>query len=144
MDRRAAGPGSGEPRWRRYGIHWHLFVRPHDLSAKARSAGSVAERYRSDSPDQVGRTPPEVLGWLRERIREALRDATGGWADPRRQGLEDLDGVDGRWARRLRGQLDKGLSSFQTVRVSDTGVVDVTAYAISGRDCDRHGTPGTG
>ncbi|HEX5493448.1 MAG TPA: hypothetical protein VFX70_02590 [Mycobacteriales bacterium] len=140
MDRQAPGRSPAGPRWKRYGIHWHLFVRRHDLGDRARSAGSAAEvveRYRSDPPDRVGHAPPEVLGWQRERIREALGDATPEWADGRRQGLDDLDGE---WARRLQSQLDKGLSSFQTVRVSDTRVVDVTAYAIRGRDCDQHQT----
>lgn len=138
IDRRAAVPStvpSTGPRWKRYGIHWHLFVRAHQLGDKARSTGPVDERYRSETPDLVRYSPPEVLDWQRDRIRDALRDATGGWADPGRQGLDDLDGE---WARRLRAQLDKGLSSFQTVRVSDTAMVDVTAYAISVKDCDRH------
>jgi len=124
-----------EPRWRRYRIHWHLFVRRHDLTDRERSAGAVAERYRTDPPDEVCDNPTEVLEWQRRQVREALAGAAPGWTDGQRQGLGDLDGE---WARRLRTQLDRGLSSFQTVRVSDTQLVDVTAYAISFHDCERH------
>jgi hypothetical protein len=135
IDRSGTPRGTTEPRWKRYGMHWHLFLRRHDLGDKARSAGLTAERYRSEAPDQVCYSPPEVLEWQRDRIREALEGATADWADGRRQGLDDLTGE---WARRLRAQLDKGLSSFQSVRVSDTDIVDVAAYAISRKDCGRH------
>ncbi|HEY9476626.1 MAG TPA: hypothetical protein VIS06_22605 [Mycobacteriales bacterium] len=135
IDRGGVARTPAEPRWRRYRIHWHLFVRRHDLGDRERSAGAVAERYRTDPPDEVRDNPAEVLEWQRREIRQALHGAAPGWADGRRQGLDDLDGE---WARRLRTQLDRGLSSFQTVRVSDTQMVHVTAYAISFTDCERH------
>lgn len=129
--------GSGEPRWKRYGIHWHLFARREGLADKSRSAGFVEEHYRSTAPDEVLYDPAEVLEWLRRQITQALRDAKGRWADPRAQGLDDLSDS-GQWARSLRALLDKGMSSFQRVRVSDSHVADLTAYAISSKDCERH------
>lgn len=137
MRRDRTGPTgrSTDPRWRRYGIHWHLFVRRHELADRARSAGFVDEHYRSAAPDEVGYSPAEVVDWQRGQIRAALRGATGTWADARRQGLDDLDGD---WARALHAQLDRGLSSVRTIRTSDTEVTELTAYAIGFAACTRH------
>jgi hypothetical protein len=129
--------GSGEPRWKRYGIHWHLFARREGLADRSRSAGFVDDHYRAADPDEVLRDPDEVVEWLRRHVAQALREARGRWADPRAQGFDDL-GDSGEWARSLRAVLEKGMSSFQRVRVSDTHVADVTAFAISGKDCERH------
>lgn len=126
---------AAEPRWRRYGIHWHLFVRRHELSERARSAGFVDEHYRSAAPDEVRYSPAEVVDWQRGQIRAALRRATGDWSEGRRQGLDDLDGD---WARTLLAQLDRGLSSVRTVRTSSTEVTELIAYAISFTACTRH------
>lgn len=128
---------STDPRWKRYGIHWHMFVARHLLTDKGRSAGFVDEQYRSATPKAVLTSPPDVVGWQRQEITRALRDAKEPWKDGSRQGLDDLSDS-GDWGKALRAQLEKGMSSFQVVRVSDSEVVDITAYAISAKDCDQH------
>jgi hypothetical protein len=111
-------------RWSELGLHWFAYAEPHRLDDDGRKRAGSAERV-SGEPDEVLLTPRDVADWIASTTVRLAKDAD---ADGRRlQGLM----VD---STRLNASIAaRGQSTYASVRLSLTDVVDLCVEAVPSR-----------
>lgn len=108
-------------KWTELGLKWHAYAEPHQLVDPGRKLDGAADRVNR-SPDAVLHTPDEVADWIARHTVLLAKDAD---ADGRR-----LQGLMADTIRLNASTAARGLSTYASVRLSLTDVVDLCVEAV--------------
>lgn len=107
--------------WSELGLRWFAYAEPHRLADGGRKLAGSAERI-GRAPDDVLLTPQAVADWIARATARLAKDA-----DPDGRRLQGLM-VD---STRLNASIAaRGRSTYASVRLSLTDVVDLCAEAV--------------
>lgn len=126
-------------RWRELGVtHWHLSRLDSRRSDKDRWGEERVRLARTRPSHGVAHDPGEVADWLREEAVRAIKEGPAGEDMLRASGRLDEESERIRYEMRFWSAMS-GRDCYAMAGTSSQRVVDLVAFAMTVRDCTRHG-----